>query len=60
MHLVLDWGNRFRVACKQIGVLLARMPVTTALIAVTATLPAMDILKLAESLGLTPGSFHFS
>jgi hypothetical protein len=36
------------------------MPATTALIAVTATLPAMDVLKLAESLGLTPGSFHFS
>jgi hypothetical protein len=60
MHLILDWGNGFRVAYKQIGVLLARMPITTALIAVTATLPAMDVSKLAETLGLTPGSFHFS
>jgi superfamily II DNA helicase RecQ len=45
MHLVLDWGNGFRAAYNQIGILLARTPVTIALVAVNATPPAMDVSK---------------
>jgi superfamily II DNA helicase RecQ len=60
MHLVLDWGTGFRVAFKHIGTTLARMPETTCLLGVTATLPAIDAHTLAEALGLTRGSFHFS
>ncbi|KAJ8486762.1 hypothetical protein ONZ45_g14566 [Pleurotus djamor] len=61
VHLVLDWGTSgFRKAYTDMGLVLARLKPSARLIAVTATLPAVDIAKIAGVLGLQPNSYHFS
>ncbi|KAF9524234.1 hypothetical protein CPB83DRAFT_774197 [Crepidotus variabilis] len=61
VHLVHDWGDpSFREAFRNIGLVHARMPRGTTLIAVTATLLAgRETDSLLKTLNLTPGTFFF-